>query len=147
MSREHEQAVLDFLKLFHTRSLDLRRVRAALAPAARYQPIVPMAPPRLGADAICRELERQFAGYDQCDCQIVAIASSGDHVFTERVDVVRMFNGREPRVHVVAVFQLDEQSRIVSWREYWDALDVAHQIGVSPDELKRTMRAGSAAPA
>jgi limonene-1,2-epoxide hydrolase len=35
------------------------------------------------------------------------------------------------------VFEFDDSGQIVSWREYWDALDIAAQLGLTPDEMKR----------
>jgi hypothetical protein len=60
----HEQIVRDFLALFHTQTLDVAALRSMLADDARYQPIVPIAPIRQGADAICGEMERQYKLYD-----------------------------------------------------------------------------------
>ena len=33
--------------------------------------------------------------------------------------------------------QFDGEGQIVSWREYWDALDIATQLGLTADEMKR----------
>ena len=46
-----ERIVRDFLALFHTRNLDVAALRSMLADDARYQPVVPIAPVRQGADA------------------------------------------------------------------------------------------------
>ncbi|MDT0576303.1 nuclear transport factor 2 family protein [Croceicoccus sp. F390] len=84
-----ERTVRNFLSLFHTRKLDIAAVRSMLADNAHHQPIVPIAPVREGADAICGELERQYELYDECACKILDFAASGSTVFTERVDTCR----------------------------------------------------------
>lgn len=135
-----EQKVREFLALFHTDELDIGALRAALANDARYQPVVPIAPMRHGADAICEEMERQYKLYDECDCVIHNVATSGTTVFTERVDTVRQLaNGQRTTTHVVGVFDLDDAGRIVFWREYWDALDCAGQLGIDDKTMRAIM--------
>lgn len=141
-----EQHVRAFLALFHTTSLDIVALRAALANDARYQPIVPIAPVREGADAICKEMERQYRLYDECDCVILNVATAGNTVFTERVDTVRQLaNGQRTTTHVVGVFDLDAAGRIAFWREYWDALDCAGQLGIDDKTMRAIMCAEPAA--
>ena len=84
-----ETVVRQFLALFHTSKLDVGAVRAMLADDAQYKPVVPIAPVRQGADAICEERERQYELYDECACDIRKVAASGSTVFTERVDTCR----------------------------------------------------------
>lgn len=140
MANSKEAAVIEFLKLFHATTLDLSKIRAALAPDARWQPVVPVADVVDGPDAICAEAERQYKIYADCDCEILHIASSGNTVFTERVDRVRMLGGdREVITHATGVFDLDDQDRIVFWRDYWDLVDIAAQIGVSAEEMRKMM--------
>ena len=137
-----EQIVREFLALFHTTNLDTAALRAMLADDARYQPIVPIAPIRHGADAICGEMERQYKLYDECACDILSVAVAGSTVFTERVDTVRQLaNGQRTTTHVVGVFDLDENGKIVWWREYWDALDCAGQLGIDDKVMRAIMTA------
>lgn len=136
----NEAAVRDFLALFHATTLDLPRIRAALADDARWQPVVPLAAAVHGADAICAEAERQYTLYADCDCEILRVASNGRTVFTERVDSVRMLSDdRTVLTRVVGVFDLDEDAKISFWREYWDTLDIADQIGISGEEMRKIM--------
>ena len=135
-----EQIVRDFLALFHTSSLDVIVFRSMLADDARYQPIVPIAPVRHGADAICGEMERQYKLYDECACDILHIAVSGNTVFTERVDTVRQLaNGHKTTTNVVGVFDLDLSGKIIWWREYWDGLDCAGQLGIDDKAMRAIM--------
>lgn len=136
----NEAAVREFLALFHATTLDIPRIRAALADGASWQPVVPLAAAVHGADAICAEAERQYRLYADCDCEILAIASNGKTVFTERVDSVRMLSDdRTVLTRVVGVFDLDENAKITVWREYWDTLDIADQIGLSGEEMRKIM--------
>ena len=138
-----EQIVRDFLALFHTEKLDAAALRSMLADDARYQPIVPIAPVRQGADAIVEELERQYRLYDECACNTLHIAVSGNTVFTERVDTVRQLsNGMKTTTNVVGVFDLDASGKITWWREYWDALDCAGQLGIDDKTMRTIMCAG-----
>lgn len=135
-----EQIVRDFLALFHTAALDTQALRAMLADDAKYQPIVPIAPVRKGADAIVGEMERQYKLYDECACEILNLAISGRTVFTERIDTVRQIaNGQATTTCVVGVFDLDANGKIVWWREYWDALDCAGQLGIDDQAMRGIM--------
>lgn len=138
-----EQVVRDFLALFHTTSLDALALRGFLADEARYQPIVPLAPVRHGADAIVEEMQRQYKLYDECSCDILKVAVSGDTVFTERVDTVRQLaNGQRTTTCVVGVFDIDANGKITWWREYWDALDCAGQLGIDDQAMRGLMCVG-----
>ena len=86
------------------------------------------------------EAERQYRLYADCDCEILHVAVAGDTVFTERVDTVRMLSdGRTVVTRVAGVFDLDAADRITFWREYWDMLDIAGQIGVSGEAMLKLM--------
>jgi len=136
----HEQIVRDYLALFYTQKLDGAAVRAMLADDARYQPVVPIAPVRQGADAIVEELERQYELYDECACDILHVAVSGNTVFTERVDTCRQLaNGQKTTTNVVGVFDIDADGKIAWWREYWDALDCAGQLGIDDKAMRAIM--------
>lgn len=135
-----ENAVRQFLNLFHATELDMVAIRAALADEALWQPVVPLAATVQGADAVCRELERQYKMYADCDCRILNIATNGNTVFAERIDSVRMLHdNRTVLVRVVGVFELDGDGRVLVWRDYWDTLDIADQIGVSGEEMRKMM--------
>ncbi len=139
-----EQIVRDFLSLFHTEKLDGAALRSMLADDARYQPVVPIAPVRQGADAIVAEMERQYQLYDECACNTLNVAVSGNTVFTERVDTVRQLaNGQRTTTCVVGVFDLDAAGKITWWREYWDALDCAGQLGIDDQTMRAIMCAPS----
>ena len=136
----HEQIARDFLALFHTKKLDVAALRSMLADDARYQPILPIAPVRHGADAICGELERHYQLYDECACDILHIAVNCNTVFTERVDTCRQLaNGQKTTTNVVGVFDINADGKVIWWREYWDALDCAGQLGIDDKAMRAIM--------
>lgn len=136
----YQAAVRDFLALFHATTLDLARIRAALAEDATWQPVVPLTAAVKGSDAICAEVQRQYTLYADCDCKILNIASSANTVFVERVDSVRMLSDdRTVVTHVVGVFILNDDGKISVWRDYWDTLDIADQIGISGEDMRKIM--------
>ena len=142
MRKDGEAIVMDFLELFHATTLDMPRIRAMLSEDARWQPVVPTAAVMEGRDKICAEIERQYRLYADCACKILHIATSGSTVFTERVDDVRMLaDDRTVVTRVAGVFDLDAEGKIVWWREYWDTLDIADQIGISGEDMRRIMDA------
>jgi limonene-1,2-epoxide hydrolase len=50
-------------------------------------------------------------------------------VFSERLDTAHMTElDRDVRVHIVSVFELDPEGKIVSEREYFDMKEVEAQI-------------------
>jgi limonene-1,2-epoxide hydrolase len=48
-------------------------------------------------------------------------------VFTERVDTVHML-GRDVGIHIVGVFEIDDNDKILSWRDYFDMKEVEGQL-------------------
>lgn len=135
----NEAAVMHFLDGLH--DLTMPDLAAALEPFAEdavYQSLVPRRAPMRGKATIQSELEQQFTRYKECVCEILAIASNDRFVFTERRDHVTMKDfDRRIFSSVNAVFEFDGEGQIVSWREYWDALDIATQLGLTVDEMKR----------
>ncbi len=135
----NEAVVMKFLD--GLRDLSMPDLAAALEPFADhaiYQSLVPRRAPLHGKATIKSELEQQFTRYHECVCEIVAIASNDRYVFTERRDHVTMKDfDRRIFSSVNAVFEFDDDGRIVEWREYWDALDIATQLGLGVDEMKR----------
>jgi limonene-1,2-epoxide hydrolase len=64
----------------------------------------------------------------------------GRFVFTERSDHVTLHDGdRKVTSRVCAVFDRDDDSRIFSWREYWDTGDIMKQMGLTAEQLASKM--------
>ncbi|MDB5869508.1 MAG: hypothetical protein JWP96_1840 [Polaromonas sp.] len=136
MGTPQETTVQKCLALFHSTDVpDMDQIGPLFAEDAVYQPLVPRTTAKQGRAAIVAELMRQFGRYKECHCEILAMASSEKYVFTERRDHVTMRDGRSLFSCVNAVFELDAQNRIVSWREYWDSGDIAQLLGTTAEAL------------
>lgn len=136
-AERNDAAVRRFLAKLHDETHpDLDDALSGFAPDATYQSLVPARSIIEGRPAIKAELERQFGRYSNCVCEILAAASSDRHVFTERRDHVTMAEpARRIFSSVNAVFDFDDDGRIVAWREYWDTGDIAAQLGLRADQM------------
>lgn len=141
MSKSNLETVLAFLELFHFSGRpDVERIMAAFAPGGTYQPLVPATPKQIAGPEMAAAFDRQFNTYHECRCEIHAAAAMGNFVFTERSDHVTLHVGdKKVTSRVCAVFELDEASRIVSWREYWDTGDIMKQMGLTAEQLAEKM--------
>jgi limonene-1,2-epoxide hydrolase len=62
--------------------------------------------------------------------ELLNVASTDRVVFSERIDTQYMTDiGREVQVHIVGVYELGPDGKIVSEREYFDMKEVEAQIG------------------
>jgi limonene-1,2-epoxide hydrolase len=137
MSEAMEGAVLAFLDSLHEPGTPgLAKTIQAFTEDATYQALVPSTAVLQGRDAIEAELSRQFTHYDECHCEVLAIASNERFVFTERRDHVSMIE-QQKRIFssVNAVFEFGPDGRITSWREYWDSGDIARQLGLTSEQM------------
>lgn len=141
MSQANLDTVLAFLDEFHfVGRPDVGKIMRYFAPTGIYQPLVPATPKRKVGPELAAALDRQFATYHTCRCEIHATAAMGPYVFTERSDHVILRDGDKPVTsRVCAVFELDQQHLIVSWREYWDTGDIMKQMGLTAAELASKM--------
>ena len=139
MNDTNEEKVRRFLRGLHDPLRpDLTDAMKDFAEDASYQSLVPSRAPIVGKSTIQGELEQQFERYTDCNCEILAIASSDQFVFTERRDHVTMKKWNKRIFSSVnAVFELNEGGHIISWREYWDTGDIAAQLDLSPEEMKK----------
>jgi limonene-1,2-epoxide hydrolase len=138
-AERNEAAVTRFLtKLHDVRVPDLDAALEPFTDDAVYWSLVPRRAPMRGKATIKAELAQQFTRYTECVCEILAMASNDRYVFTERRDHVTML-GFDKRIFssVNAVFEFDADGRIAVWREYWDALDIATQLGLTAAEMKQ----------
>lgn len=87
-----------------------------------------------GRETIRREIERQSAFSTYMQCGIEKLIVSGSTVMTERVDHFTM-RGTRVEHALVAVYDLDADGKILSWREYFDTADIGKQLGLNSDEL------------
>lgn len=134
-----EAVVRDFLEAFHESSVpDFDRMMRHFADNAVYQPLVPDGSKFVTPASIVKNLQTQFETYNDCRCELLAIGSGPNHVFTERIDHVTLLrDGRQVGSRVCAVFELNDQNKICSWREYWDTGNIVKQMGVTREELDK----------
>src|SRR3546814_6171307 len=68
------------------------------------------------------------------ECGIVKLVSAGLTVMTERLDYFTMHGVRVSHA-LVAVYDLDAEGKILSWREYFDTADLGKQLGMQPEAV------------
>lgn len=105
----------------------IERVLRRMSSEARYQ-VYAWERPVVGQEAIKRELQRQTPHFSDLRCEILNIASKDSTVFIERLDTMTTKNG-PLTIHVAAVFEVDDEGRIISWREYYDSKEITTQVG------------------
>jgi limonene-1,2-epoxide hydrolase len=98
-----------------------------------WQVNVPSWKPRTGREACRAELSRQntmsTGGLEES--RVLNIASNDRVVFTERVDVFETM-GKRVTLHTNAVYEV-EDGKIAAWREYYDSVALAKQLGIEPN--------------
>jgi limonene-1,2-epoxide hydrolase len=110
----NEDVVRRFCAAFARR--DIEEILSFFTDDAIYHNI-PMAP-AVGPDQIRATLEAFVPGSPTMEFEILAMASNGAVVMTERVDRMT-FNGRPVELPVAGVFEI-EDGKIRAWRDYFD---------------------------
>jgi len=123
MASSAEKIVTEFLAAWPRKNVD--ELMGYFADDAVYHNIP--VPPVEGADAIRKTFEG-FLGAFSIVLEVVNIASSGERVFTERVDRFEM-NGRRFDLPVNGVFEL-RGGKIVSFRDYFDLATFENASGL-----------------
>jgi limonene-1,2-epoxide hydrolase len=89
---------------------------------------VPMNNPAKGKAAV-REMTAGFLkDTASFEAKILKSAHEGNLVINERVDTIRMKNGKTAAVPVAGVFELNDAGKITSWRDYFDMATFTKQI-------------------
>jgi limonene-1,2-epoxide hydrolase len=114
MASSGEKIVCDFLAAWPRKNVD--ELMSYFAEDAVYHNIP--VPPVVGAEAI-RKVFEGFLGAFTIVLEVVNIGSSGNLVFTERVDRFVMNGGRRFDLPVNGVFEL-RGDKIVAFRDYFD---------------------------
>ena len=132
MSAEHEEAVRAFLLAAdgggeRWESTQVAPILSRMAPDARYH-VFAWQEPYVGHDAIRQELLREAPSFRDGQVEFLNFASVGKTVFVERIDWVTMQDKR-CGFHVVGVFDLDDNGKIVSWRDYLDSAEITAAVG------------------
>jgi limonene-1,2-epoxide hydrolase len=145
MSADNESRILEMLTLFNADDIgaNVDEIATYFHEDATYQPVVPLAGVGRGRGAIVAELRQHASRYKNCICKVHATAAGDRQVFTERTDTVtQLHDGSTTSVDLVGVFDVDDAGQIVAWREYWDLLATARQMGVSADDIVAGLGAG-----
>jgi limonene-1,2-epoxide hydrolase len=85
--------------------------------------------PLKGVDAIRSEFEREQSAFTNLPCEFLNMASTDRVVFSERIDTSHLTSiDRDVQVHIVSVFELDSDGKIVGERDYFDMKEVEAQM-------------------
>ena len=126
MGVEQEAVVRAFLADLEGEQLDAAQIERAvnrMTPDAEWH-VVAWHDPFVGHDAIRAEFLREAQLFRGLRIEILAIASTGNIVFNERIDSM-MFRGKPLRAHIAGVFEVDADGKIAAWRDYSDTREVA----------------------
>lgn len=136
MGKKQETFIQEFCDLWGDGSAESRpqvdKIVSMMSEDAEWQLWVPGGPVIKGREALRTEILRQMSYVTHNKCNIVEMVSSERIVMTERADDA-MVNGRPQPHSMVAVYELDEDGLICSWREYLDTADLLKKSG--RDEL------------
>jgi limonene-1,2-epoxide hydrolase len=89
---------------------------------------VPMNSPAKGKAAI-REMTQGFLKDTATfEVKILKSAHEGNLVLNERVDTIRMKNGKTAAIPVAGVFELNDAGKITCWRDYFDLASFTKQM-------------------
>ena len=111
---------------------DIEKILSMMADDAEWQLWVPGGPIIKGKEALRKEIEHQSVIATNNKCNEVNILSSDRMVMQERSDTA-IIMGRYCPHQMVAVYELDDDGRILKWREYLDMADLTKKMGVTQD--------------
>jgi limonene-1,2-epoxide hydrolase len=124
MASANEKVVQDFCAAWGRKNID--ELMGFFAADAVYHNI-PLEPLK-GVEAIRQTID-MFAGpAEHIEFEMLAIASTGDLVFTERVDRFTMM-GKTVALPVAGVFEI-RNGKIAAWRDYFDMQTWMRQTGM-----------------
>lgn len=120
---EPEQVVRDFCET--VRRVDVKALLAFFTEDAVYHNI-PVDPVQ-GLEAIESTLNQFMTPGGEASFELKAIATSGNKVLTERVDVLTM-GGKRVEIPVMGTFEITPDGKISAWRDYFDMQQVVSQM-------------------
>jgi limonene-1,2-epoxide hydrolase len=88
---------------------------------------IPVAPVT-GRDAIEATLAQFLTPATSCEFEMLAVATVGNTVLTERVDRF-VLNGKSIALPVMGSFELTPDGKIKAWRDYFDMQQFMSQMG------------------
>ena len=119
-----EKVVRDFCET--VRQVDLKALLAFFTEDAVYHNI-PVDPVQ-GHAEIEATLAQFMSPGGEASFELKAIATSGNTVLTERVDVLTM-GGKRIEIAVMGTFEVTSDGKISAWRDYFDMQQVMSQLG------------------
>jgi limonene-1,2-epoxide hydrolase len=126
-----EKLVMEFLGHGHGREVDVDAIVALMTDDVVFQVNVPTRKPRVGREAAREEIARGAAmATGDLDGEVLSMVSDDRLVFQERNTVFEMGEKRIA-LRLAAVFEVVD-GKIAVWREYYDTVDLARQLGVDP---------------
>jgi limonene-1,2-epoxide hydrolase len=132
MGEKEENEVRDFTRTWECSGTwdetQIERIVNFFAPDGRYHVFAWEEPPFVGHDEIRAELRREAPGVRDPRCEILNVASIDHTVFVERIDWITK-NEDRVGIHVVGVFDVDGDGKIVSWRDYFDSREITIKAG------------------
>jgi limonene-1,2-epoxide hydrolase len=117
-----ETVVREFCDLMPTK--DLEKLKAMLTDDVVYHNI-PMEP-SVGIDATVQAISTFFDMFRSMEFRILNLASTGDVVLTERIDVLST-DSATADLPVMGAFEVRE-GRISAWRDYFDLAQVGKML-------------------
>jgi limonene-1,2-epoxide hydrolase len=125
MASEGEKIVRDFCAAWRRKNIP--ELLAFFTPDAVYHNM-PLEPLK-GIEAIRETFNMFVTPAEAIEFELLAIASAGDLVFTERVDRFHMM-GKKVALPVAGVFQV-RGGKIAAWRDYFDMQTWLQQTGAA----------------
>ncbi|WP_336971170.1 limonene-1,2-epoxide hydrolase family protein [Sphingobium aromaticiconvertens] len=111
---------------------DIEKILSMMADDAEWQLWVPGGPIIKGKEALRKEIEHQSVIATNNKCNEVNIVSNDRMVMQERSDTAIIMGKYCPH-QMVAIYELDDDGRILKWREYLDMADLTKKMGVTQD--------------
>lgn len=124
MASQSEKVVRDFCAAWVRKDID--ELLGFFTPDAVYHnmPVEPLK----GVAAIRETLNMFATPAEHIEFEMLAVASSGDVVFTERVDRFKIM-GKDVALPVAGVFEV-RNGKIAAWRDYFDMQTWMKQTGM-----------------
>jgi limonene-1,2-epoxide hydrolase len=83
-----------------------------------------------GREAIHEHFTLQLSACTDCDFEITQTAVSGNTVFNERIDRMKVA-GAQVELPVAGVFEVDDAGKLIAWRDYFDLNTVMTQLSAA----------------